>query len=207
MSEQAYITTVEERCRMCYTCVRECPVKAIRITEGQAQVIGDRCIACGNCVRVCSQNAKLLRSTAHEVRALLASGTKVAACLAPSFPAEFVDMDHTQMVGMLREIGFHLVVEVAFGADLVARQYWELLLSCNGNRYISTTCPAIVTFVERYYPDLVALAGPDRVADDRHGAGPARDLRQRTQDRVHRAVHRQEDGEPRASPSPARSTP
>ena len=27
-----FITTIKERCRMCYTCVRECPVKAIRIT-------------------------------------------------------------------------------------------------------------------------------------------------------------------------------
>jgi signal transduction histidine kinase/iron only hydrogenase large subunit-like protein len=160
VSEQAYITTVEERCRMCYTCVRECPVKAIRITEGQAQVIGERCIACGNCVRVCSQNAKAIRSTAYEVQALLASGQNVAACIAPSFPAEFIDMDHTTLVGMLRELGFHAVVEVAFGADLVARQYWELLLTCNGHRYISTTCPAIVNFVERYYPELVPTLAP-----------------------------------------------
>ena len=157
---QAYITTVDERCRMCYTCVRECPVKAIRITEGQAQVIGERCIACGNCVRVCSQGAKLLRSTAHEVQALLDSGVRVAACVAPSFPAEFIDIDHTQLVGMLRELGFNLVVEVAFGADLVAREYWELLLACNGNRYISTTCPAIITYVERYYPELVPFLAP-----------------------------------------------
>ena len=159
-ANQAYITTVDERCRMCYTCVRECPVKAIRITEGQAQVIAERCIACGNCVRVCSQNAKLLRSTAHEVHDLLASGGDVVACLAPSFPAEFIDMHHTQMIGMLRKLGFQRVVEVSFGADLVARQYWELLLSCGEQRYISTTCPAIVTFVEHYYPDLVPYLAP-----------------------------------------------
>ena len=38
---------------MCYTCVRECPAKAIRIVEGQAEVVAERCIACGNCARIC----------------------------------------------------------------------------------------------------------------------------------------------------------
>jgi iron only hydrogenase large subunit-like protein/nitrogen-specific signal transduction histidine kinase len=158
--DKAFITTVKERCRMCYTCVRECPVKAIRITEGQAQVIGDRCIACGNCVRLCSQRAKLVRSSVDQVETLLASGEKVAACLAPSFPAEFVEAHYTQVVGMLRSLGFDPVVEVSFGADLVARQYWKLMLECNGHRYISTTCPAIVFYVERYYPDLVGALAP-----------------------------------------------
>ena len=31
---------------------------------------------------------------------------------------------------------------------------------CNGHRYISTTCPAIVGYVERYYPDLVDSLAP-----------------------------------------------
>ena len=145
---------------MCYTCVRECPVKAIRITDGQAKVIGERCIACGNCIRVCSQHAKLLRSTIDEVSALLASGEQVVACVAPSFPAEFVDADYHQVVGMLRAMGFHMVVEVAFGADLVARKYWELMLKTNGRRYISTTCPAIIGYVERYYPEMTTALAP-----------------------------------------------
>jgi signal transduction histidine kinase/iron only hydrogenase large subunit-like protein len=145
---------------MCYTCVRECPVKAIRITDGQAQVVGDRCIACGNCAHICSQHAKLLCSTIAEVRSLLASGKRVAACLAPSFPAEIADIPYPQVVGMIRTLGFGLVVEVSFGADLVARCYRELLEQRNGHRYISTTCPAIVGYVERYYPDLVGSLAP-----------------------------------------------
>ena len=36
----AFINTVKERCRVCYTCVRECPAKAIRILEGQAEIGG-----------------------------------------------------------------------------------------------------------------------------------------------------------------------
>ena len=56
------VSTIKERCRVCYTCVRECPAKAIRIVERQAEVIPERCIGCGNCVRVCSQHAKRVAS-------------------------------------------------------------------------------------------------------------------------------------------------
>jgi dissimilatory sulfite reductase (desulfoviridin) alpha/beta subunit len=42
------VSTLKELCRMCYSCVRECPAKAIRISGGQAEVIADRCIGCGN---------------------------------------------------------------------------------------------------------------------------------------------------------------
>ncbi len=160
----AYIETIPEKCRMCYTCVRECPAKAIRILDGQAKVIGERCIACGNCVRVCSQNAKVWRSSKREVVELLESGHRVAAILAPSFPAEFHECDYRRTVGMVRAIGFHVVAEVGFGADLVAQEYVRLLTSTNGRmhrrKYIATTCPAVVGFVERYYPDMVKHLAP-----------------------------------------------
>ena len=57
-SNRQLVTTLAERCRICFTCVRECPAKAIRIANGQADVIAERCIGCGNCIRVCSQKAK-----------------------------------------------------------------------------------------------------------------------------------------------------
>jgi two-component system NtrC family sensor kinase len=154
------VTTIKERCRVCYTCVRECPVKAIRIAEGQAEVIPERCIGCGNCVRVCSQHAKRVLSSVEQVQRLFASGAKVAACIAPSFPAEFVDMDYRQLVGMIWSLGFALVNEVAFGADLVARQYRKLAAETNGKRYVATNCPAVVAYVERYHPRLVDALAP-----------------------------------------------
>ena len=156
----SYITTVKERCRMCYTCVRECPAKAIRVVTGQAEIVGERCIACGNCVRVCSQDAKQVRSAIADLHALLTSGRRVAACLAPSFPAAFPDIDHEQIVGMLRALGFDLVLEVSFGADLVAREYRRLLGTTNGQRFIGTTCPAVTSYVEKYYPELVGSLAP-----------------------------------------------
>jgi signal transduction histidine kinase/Fe-S-cluster-containing hydrogenase component 2 len=156
-----FVKTVKNRCRICYTCIRKCPAKAIRITRSQAEVVHERCIGCGNCIRVCSQKAKKIVSTLDQVEALLASGAPVAACLAPSFPVEFQEeYDYRVLVGMARALGFSLVTEVAFGADLVADRYRQLLIEHRGTSYIATTCPAIVGFVERYHPELIPSLSP-----------------------------------------------
>ena len=156
-----FVKTVPNRCRICYTCVRTCPAKAIRISKSQAEVVPERCIACGNCIQVCSQKAKRIVSTLYEVEALLKSGEPVAVCVAPSFPVEFQDeMDFRVLVGMLRKMGFSKVVEVAFGADLVAERYRQLMYEQPRAQFIATTCPAIVTYVERYQPELVPYLSP-----------------------------------------------
>ena len=159
-TDLSLVSTIRERCRVCYTCVRECPAKAIRIAGGQAEVIPSRCIGCGSCVLVCSQGAKHVLSSVEEVYGLLQSGARVAACVAPSFPAEIGDRDVRQMVGSLRKMGFSLVCEVAFGADLVARAYRDLLAQRPNDSFIATACPAIVNFVERYHPELVPRLAP-----------------------------------------------
>ncbi len=160
MRPEGLVKTITEHCRVCYTCVRECPAKAIRISDGQAEVIPERCIGCGNCVRVCSQNAKEVLDTTGLVRALLEGPDRVAACVAPSFPAEFTDCDWKELVGMIRAMGFDIVAEVGFGADLVARRYRKLLTETNGEHFIATSCPAIVSYVERYFPELVDQLAP-----------------------------------------------
>ncbi|MBN1291860.1 MAG: 4Fe-4S binding protein [Candidatus Latescibacteria bacterium] len=160
MINKSFVRTVKEKCRVCYTCVRECPAKAIRIVDGQAEIIGERCINCGNCVKVCSQGAKQVISTVDQVKALLDSGENISACIAPSFPAEFENIRPKQLVGMLKKLGFSMVNEVAFGADLVADRYRKLMKENDGKRYIATTCPALITFVEKYHPELVGSLSP-----------------------------------------------
>lgn len=155
------VFTVKDRCRVCYTCVRECPVKAIKIINGQAEVISERCIGCGNCVRVCSQEAKVYLKLTDEVTGLLKSGKPVAACLAPSFAAEFHSVgDYRRLVGMVRALGFTYVTEVAFGADMVARSYRQKYDDGTQKGVISSDCPAIVYYVEHFQPDLIDHLAP-----------------------------------------------
>jgi iron only hydrogenase large subunit-like protein/nitrogen-specific signal transduction histidine kinase len=154
------VYTIKELCRTCYTCVRECPAKAIRIVGGQAEVIDERCIACGNCTKVCSQGAKVFLNTTDRVIKLLETGQKVAAIIAPSFPAEFSDVpDHLVLTGMIKALGFEYVAEVSFGADLVADRY-KKLVSEEKNFYISSDCPSIVNYIKFYHPSLVDNLAP-----------------------------------------------
>jgi two-component system NtrC family sensor kinase len=155
------VFTVKDRCRVCFTCVRECPVKAIRIENGQAEVISERCIGCGNCVRVCRQEAKVFLKLTNEVIDLLNGKQRTVACIAPSFAAEFTEMaDYKVFVGMVKALGFDLVTEVAFGADMVAVAYRELYEKNNGKGIITSDCPAIVYYVEHYHPELVDHLAP-----------------------------------------------
>ena len=160
-TEYNLVYTIKDRCRVCYTCVRECPVKAIKIVNGQAEIIPERCIACGNCTRVCSQGAKAYYDSTARIVEMLDSGEVIYALIAPSFVAEFAEFnDYRKLIGMLRKLGFAGVYEVAFGADLVAAEYRKVVQNKDIRGVISSDCPAIVTFIEKYQPELIGNLAP-----------------------------------------------
>jgi iron only hydrogenase large subunit-like protein len=147
------IVTYKERCRRCYSCVRSCPVKAIKVDGGFAQIIYDRCIGCGNCLN-CPQHAKVVVDRMVKTQEMLASGAPVVVVLGCSFPAYFHTLRPGQLVAALKSLGFSEVHEGAYGARMIAENY-RTALSSSAQPLISTHCPAVVDLIERHYPTLL----------------------------------------------------
>jgi transcriptional regulator with PAS, ATPase and Fis domain/iron only hydrogenase large subunit-like protein len=146
------IVTYKERCRRCYSCVRSCPVKAIKVDGGFAQIMYDRCIGCGNCLS-CPQNAKVVVDRMVRTQEMLASGSPVVAVLGCSFPAFFRTLHSGQLVAALKSLGFCEVHEGAYGARMIAASYRNMIQS-SSSPLISSHCPAVVDLIERHYPTL-----------------------------------------------------
>ena len=71
MNSQMPIFTEQTRCQDCYKCVRQCPVKAIRVQNESAAVLPERCIYCGTCVNVCPVGAKKVRDDLFRAQLLV----------------------------------------------------------------------------------------------------------------------------------------
>jgi two-component system, NtrC family, sensor kinase len=156
---EAIVSTIRDRCKRCYSCIRECPGKAIKVINGQAAVLPERCIACGHCVKVCSQNAKQIHSQVDYILQEIIPAGKSFAILAPSFAASFPS-NYDKLPAALKKLGFSYIMETAFGADLISSYYYKEYQSDGRRTLISSSCPAVVSFIEKYYRELVPKLAP-----------------------------------------------
>jgi len=148
------IVTLTDKCRKCYSCVRSCPVKAIKVEKNFTEIIFDRCIGCGNCLSNCPQHAKVVCDKVGVTEHLLASDQPVIAVLGCSFPAFFNDVTPGQLAAGLKKLGFAEVHEGAAGVELIAASYAEAMEKSSAP-LISSHCPAVVDLIERHYPGLI----------------------------------------------------
>jgi len=147
-----YIYTEENNCQDCYKCIRECPVKAIKMEGQSASIIPDNCIYCGHCVSVCPVGAKQVKEDVSLVKYLLKHHKQVIVSLAPSWVAEFPEYDKQEMIRILRGLGFARVSETALGAEIVSRQVEKEMSGAAPGVAISPCCPASIELILKYYP-------------------------------------------------------
>ncbi len=149
-----------ENCKNCYRCVKACPVKSIKVEQGQAKIIEKECILCGKCLSECPQNAKTFYSDLERVKEMIAAGEQLIVSLAPSYVGAFDFLSGEQVVGALKSLGFWGVSETAQGAALVAAEYYNLAREGKMRNIITTCCPVVNDLVEKYYPGAVRDMAP-----------------------------------------------
>jgi len=85
----------------------------------------------------------------------LDAGEKIIACLDPTFPAVLDVGTLGQLVMALKKLGFQEVWESALGGDLISREYRKWLWGNSKTSYISSFCPSVVLYIEKFAPQLV----------------------------------------------------
>jgi len=159
MDSHSPVYTLVNECHDCYRCLRECPVKAIKIENGHASVIPEKCIACGNCVKTCPSNAKRVRTDIDSVKNLILARKKVFVSLAPSWSGVF-DYSPYKIISILKKLGFYEVSETALGAQEVSIETAKMLNNAEKGLFISSACPVIVDFIRLYHPEFINCITP-----------------------------------------------
>jgi iron only hydrogenase large subunit-like protein/uncharacterized Fe-S cluster-containing protein len=160
MNQLKPVYTQKADCQDCYKCVRECPVKAIKIEDNSACIIDDLCIHCGKCVLVCPVGAKKIRNDVPRARQIIELDRQVILSLAPSWRAEFKGLHHSQIIQAMKALGFMEVSETALGAQLVSRAVAEYMDSSSQPVFLSSACPTVVDLLYKYYPQYAAHLTP-----------------------------------------------
>ncbi len=154
------IRTVEEKCVKCYTCISVCPVKYCQDATGDAVHIDQNlCIGCGNCIKACTHNARVGIDDFEEFMTDVSNGKNIIAIVAPAAAANFPDK-YLNLNGWLKSLGVKAIFDVSFGAELTIKSYIDHIVNNSPKAVIAQPCPAIVTFIEIYKPELIKYLAP-----------------------------------------------
>jgi iron only hydrogenase large subunit-like protein/flagellar biosynthesis chaperone FliJ len=156
----AVIRVDEKKCVNCHACIAACPVKYCNNGAGEKVTINHQlCIGCGNCIHACTHHARLIVDDAEEFFRALDKRERIIAIVAPAvasnFPGRYLNLN-----GYLKSRGVEAVFDVSFGAELTVFSYLQYLKEKKPAFCISQPCPAIVTYIEIYHPELIPHLAP-----------------------------------------------
>ncbi len=144
----------KSNCKNCYKCIRHCPVKSIRFSGNQANIVSDECILCGQCFVVCPQNAKEIIDDTEKAKVLISGENPVIASIAPSFIANY-GVGISSVRNALKKLGFFDAEETSVGATIVKKQYEKMIAQNNKNIIISSCCHTVNLLIQKYFPSCL----------------------------------------------------
>ncbi|MCR5288644.1 MAG: 4Fe-4S binding protein [Treponema sp.] len=161
MSELKPVIFVDkDKCVNCHRCIAVCPSKMCNDASGDyVKINHELCIGCGHCLEACDHGARYGIDDTEDFFKALKKGENIVAIVAPAAAAHFKGQD-LELNSWLKSIGVKAVFDVGFGAELTTKSYIEYLKKNKPKLIISQPCPAIVTWIELYHPELIPYLSP-----------------------------------------------
>ena len=149
-----------DRCVNCHACITACPVKLCNdASSDHVTVNAATCIGCGACIHACTHEARIgIDDTGAFIRDLQA-GVPMVGIAAPGVAVSFPDQ-YLQLNGWLQSQGVSAVFDVSYGAELTVVSYLEHVKANNPSCVIAQPCPALVSYIELYQPELLPHLAP-----------------------------------------------
>lgn len=154
------LTVDQDKCVNCHKCISVCPVKYCNDGTGSTvEVNNDMCLACGACIKACTHNARMYHDDIELFIKDIRKGVKMVAVVAPAVASNFPD-NYLKLNTFLKKMGVQAVFDVSFGAELTIKSYLHHLRKNKPRNIIAQPCPAIVSYIEIYRPELIKYLAP-----------------------------------------------
>ncbi len=161
MKKLAEVVRVDaEKCLLCNKCIKVCPVQCnIALAGDSVHINVDECIGCGKCIAECTHGARIPVDDTAEFLTAVKRDSNIVAIVAPAVAAQFPD-HYLNLNGWLKSSGVKACFDVSFGAELTVMSYLKHLKEDSPKCIISQPCPAIVTYIQIYRPELLPYLAP-----------------------------------------------
>lgn len=160
MSLAKVIDVDKEKCQNCHACISICPSKFCNDGSGDhVKINDDLCIGCGQCLHACTWGARTIVDDTQKFFTDLRNGTPMVTVIAPAIAASF-PTTYLNLNGWLKQQGVSANFDVSFGAELTIKSYLEHVKANNPKTVIAQPCPAIVSYIELYKPELLEYLAP-----------------------------------------------
>ena len=158
------IVYTNDNCIGCNKCIKVCSAIGACVSKeenGKARidVDGSKCVACGSCIDVCVHGAREFMDDTARFFEDLKKGEPISLLLAPAFKANY-PYEYERVLGGLKKLGVNRIISVSFGADITTWGYLNYIKEYDFVGGISQPCPAAVSYIERYLPELLPKVFP-----------------------------------------------
>ncbi len=162
MKNVNFIHTIEDKCLGCNKCIFKCPVNAHEAFyvnhQNKVHVREGFCISCGECMEICDHNARDFIDDTQRFFTDLKKGEKITVVIAPSYRFNIDNIN--KLIAYLKSLGVNQVHDVSFGADICTWAHLKHIKKEAPRSLIAQPCPVVVSYVEKYHPELIPNLSP-----------------------------------------------